>query len=87
MTLLALTGMESGGEQPCRPLAAGLAHRIVEVIRSQADGAGVLSMGRPDGFTVDRLLRFLNRLGQDVEVAVRDAAWSGKTPGTRVVSA
>lgn len=80
---------------------ANLAHRICEVIGerklSQVKAAALLGVtqpkvsalvqGRLDGFTVDRLLKFLNRLDQDVEISVRPAR-SPKTPAdTRVVYA
>ncbi len=45
-----------------------------------------LLRGRLDGFSIDRLFRFLNALGDDVEIVVRPAR-SGQAAGTRVVSA
>jgi len=64
---------------------ADLAREIVRVIRrrewTQAEAARVLGIdqpkvsalmrGRLDGFSTDRLLRFLNELDQEVEIAVR----------------
>ncbi len=44
-----------------------------------------LLRGRLDGFSIDRLFRFLNALGDDVEIIVRPAR-SGEAAGTRVVS-
>lgn len=79
---------------------ADLASRIATVVRerkySQVKAAEVLGVTQPkvsdlvrgklDGFTVDRLLKFLNRLGQAVEISVRPV--KGKKPAdTRVVSA
>jgi predicted XRE-type DNA-binding protein len=79
---------------------ANLALRICEVIGerrlTQAKAAAVLGVSQPkvsdlvrgrlDGFTVDRLLKFLNRLDHDVEISVRPVT-GPKTAGTRVVSA
>lgn len=78
---------------------ANLAHRICQVVKArkwtQTKAAGVLGVNQPkvsdlmrgrlDGFTVDRLLRFLNRLDQDVEISIRDSKKSGKPARTRVV--
>lgn len=64
---------------------AGLARRISEVIRrrglTQTQAAAVLGVdqpkisalvrGRLSGFSFERLLRFLLRLGQDVRIVVR----------------
>jgi predicted XRE-type DNA-binding protein len=80
---------------------ANLAHRICEVIGerklTQAKAAAVLGVTQPkvsdlvrgklDGFTVDRLLKFLNRLDQDVEISVRPAKGRATPAGTRVVYA
>lgn len=78
---------------------ANLAHRICEVIAernlSQTKAAADLGVTQPkvsdltrgklDGFTVDRLLKFLNRLDQIVEISVRPARDSEKPAETRVV--
>lgn len=66
---------------------ADLAHRISQVIRerkySQVEAAAMLGVTQPkvsdivrgklEGFTLDRLLKFLVRLGQEVEISVRPA--------------
>lgn len=66
---------------------AQIAHRICDLIRgeklTQAQAAkrlgvdqpkiSALMHGRLDGFSTDRLFRFLNALGQDVEVIIRPA--------------
>jgi predicted XRE-type DNA-binding protein len=79
---------------------ANLAHRICEVIRDRqmsqslaADALGVtqpkvsdLMRGKLDGYTLDRLLRFLNRLDQDVEISVRAVKGRRRLAQTRVVS-
>ena len=79
---------------------ANLAHSISEAIArrklSQVKAAGVLGITQPkvsdltrgklDGFTLDRLLKLLNRLDLAVEISVRPAK-NGKPAGTRVVDA
>jgi predicted XRE-type DNA-binding protein len=77
---------------------ANLAHRICEVISdrrlNQVKAAGLLGITQPkvsdlmrgklDGFTLDRLLKLLNRLDQTVEISVGPAK-RGKPASTRVV--
>jgi len=63
---------------------------------SQSDAAGLLKINQPkisalanyqlEGFSVERLLRFLNALGRDVEIVVRRRAKSRK-PGKILVTA
>lgn len=71
-------------------LRRGLAQQIAHIIRarniSQADAAkrlgidqpkvSALMHGRVAGFSTDRLLRFLNALGRDIDIVIR-----GKPPG------
>jgi predicted XRE-type DNA-binding protein len=78
---------------------ANLAHRISEVIKerklSQTKAADLLGVSQPkvsdlmrgklDGFTLDRLLKFLNRLDQEVEISVRSVKGTKKPADTRVV--
>ncbi len=45
-----------------------------------------LMRGKLDGFSLDRLFRFLNALGRDVEIVIRPATRVGDAD-TRVVSA
>src|SRR4051794_7165426 len=66
---------------------AELVHRICEILAerklTQARAAKLLGIdqpkvsallrGRLDGFSTERLFRFLNALGRDVEIAVRPA--------------
>ena len=80
---------------------ADLAHCIAELIRqrkyTQTQAAEVLGLTQPkvsdlvrgslNGFTVDRLLKLLNRLGQDVEIAVRPTPRKNSPASTRVVTA
>jgi predicted XRE-type DNA-binding protein len=46
-----------------------------------------LLRGRFDGYTSDRLFRFLNALGQDVDIVVRSTRKGIKQAHTRVISA
>jgi predicted XRE-type DNA-binding protein len=90
-----------GLDEPDERLArAELAHRICEIIAerklSQTRAAAVLGVDQPkvsalmrgklDGFSIDRLFRFLNALDHDVEIVIRPARGSGSA-GTRVISA
>ena len=45
-----------------------------------------LMRGKLDGFSLDRLFRFLNALGRDVEIVIRPAKQAGDAD-TKVVSA
>ena len=87
--------------QPEELLAkAELVHRICETIAerklSQVKAAAVLGIDQPkisalmrgklEGFSIDRLFRFLNALGRDVEIVIRPARQDGKA-NTTVVSA
>ncbi len=79
---------------------AELAHRICELLAerklTQVRAAKLLGVDQPkvsalmggklDGFSTERLFRFLNALGQDVEVVVRPAR-EGEAAEMRVVSA
>ncbi len=78
---------------------ANLAHRICELVRerklSQVEAAAILKVAQPkvsdltrgklEGFTVDRLLKFLNRLHQDVEISIRPSMNRKGHANTRVV--
>jgi predicted XRE-type DNA-binding protein len=80
---------------------ANLAHQIAEVIRkrdlSQLEAAEVLGVNQPkvssllrgrlDGFSVERLLKFLNLLNVDVEIVVREQKGSKRRGSTRVLTA
>jgi predicted XRE-type DNA-binding protein len=79
---------------------AELARRVCDIIAernlTQAKAAAVLGVDQPkvsalmrgklDGFSSDRLFRFLNALGRDVEIVIRPARHGGEA-GTRVTSA
>jgi predicted XRE-type DNA-binding protein len=87
--------------QPGESLAkAELVHRICDIIAerklTQGQAAAVLCIDQPkisaltrgklDGFSIERLFRFLNALGRDVEIVIRPARQDGGAD-TRVVSA
>src|SRR3954462_6876595 len=77
---------------------AELVQRISDIIAerklTQARAAKVLGIDQPkvsallkgklEGFSIDRLFRFLNALGRDVEISVRPATHDGDAE-TRVV--
>jgi predicted XRE-type DNA-binding protein len=90
-----------GLENPEELLAkAELVQRICDVIAerklTQAGAAGLLGVdqakfsslmrGKLGGFSTDRLFRFLNALGRDVEIQIRPAPRGAKAD-TRVTSA
>ena len=77
---------------------AKLVQRIADVIAerklTQAQAAVILGVDQPKvsalvrgkfaGFSIDRLLRFLNALGRDVEIVVKPARHSNERAFTRV---
>ena len=77
---------------------ADLVARIRSIIEgrrlTQTEAARVLGIGQPkvsalmrgqlDGFSSDRLFRFLNALGRDVEIVVRPHRRAGKPAVVRV---
>ena len=79
---------------------AELARRICEILAerklTQARAAALLGVdqpkvsalfrGRLEGFSTDRLFRFLNALGQDVEIVVRPRRRGNEPAATRVVN-
>jgi len=77
-------------------LAVAINQIIKERRLSQADAADLLEINQPkisalanyqlEGFSVERLLRFLNALGRDVEIVVRKRPKSRK-PGKILVTA
>jgi predicted XRE-type DNA-binding protein len=78
---------------------AKLAHRICQVIAerglSQKKAAEILGLDQPkisaltrgklNGFTAERLFRFLNDLGQEVEIVVWPTQQAGRRGDVRVV--
>ena len=79
---------------------AELARRVCDIIAerklTQTKAATILGIDQPkvsalmrgklDGFSLDRLFRFLNALGRDVEIIVRPARDAGEAD-TRVITA
>jgi predicted XRE-type DNA-binding protein len=79
---------------------AALAGRICTLIRerklTQGRAAGLLGIDQPkvsallhgklEGFSTDRLFRFLNALGQDVEIVIRPGPRGEHRASTRVVT-
>lgn len=77
---------------------ADLALEITEIIEerslTQAEAAEIMGVdqpkvsalvrGRLDGFSMERLCRFLNTLGRDVEIIVRPTPRSRERPSLRV---
>ena len=76
-----------------------LVSRICDIIAkrrlTQAQAAKILGVSQPkvsafmrgnlDGFSSDRLFRFLNTLGRDIEIAVKPRARTSKRPNIRVI--
>ena len=79
---------------------AELVRRIAQIIQkrklTQADAASLLGIDQPkisallrgrfQGFSSDRLFRFLNALGNDVEIVVRESRDADCVAHTRVVA-
>jgi predicted XRE-type DNA-binding protein len=90
-------GLPSAEEKQTQVRLAVAIHQIIQERRlSQTAAADLLGISQPkisalvnyqlDGFSVERLLRFLNALGRDVEIVVRRIRRSHK-PGRILVSA
>jgi predicted XRE-type DNA-binding protein len=79
---------------------ANLVQRIIDIIAerklTQARAATLLGIDQPkvsalmrgklDGFSSDRLFRFLNALGQNVEIVIRPTSRAGAPASTKVAS-
>jgi predicted XRE-type DNA-binding protein len=59
--------------------------RAAKLLGIDQPKVSALLRGRLDGFSTDRLFRFLNALGRDVEIVIRPARQEGEAD-TRVVS-
>ena len=85
--------------EPCLYLAkAELANQICTVIQernlTQAEAADILGINQPkvssltrgnlDGFSSDRLFKFLNLLGQDIEIVIRPHTDANREAGIKV---
>ncbi|MFQ5792356.1 MAG: helix-turn-helix domain-containing protein [Acidobacteriota bacterium] len=80
---------------------AEIARRIVEILAerrlTQVSAAAVLGMdqrkvsalkrGRLEGFSTDRLFKFLNALDRDVEIVIKPKPEAAEPAGIRVVMA
>jgi predicted XRE-type DNA-binding protein len=80
---------------------AELARRICQLVSergpTQVEAARVLGLDQPKvsalmrgklkGFSVGRLFRCLNALGQDIEIVVRPVTRTGRRDGTHVIGA
>jgi predicted XRE-type DNA-binding protein len=60
--------------------------RAAKLLDIDQPKVSALMRGRLDGFSTDRLFRFLNALGSDVEIVIRPAR-RGQAADTRVVTA
>jgi predicted XRE-type DNA-binding protein len=58
--------------------------RAAELLGIDQPKVSALLRGKLDGFSTDRLFRFLNALGNDIEIVIRPAR-NGDTAATRVV--
>jgi len=47
-----------------------------EILKTTQSKVSLLARGQFSGFSVERLIKFLNRLNQDVEIVIRDRAFS-----------
>jgi predicted XRE-type DNA-binding protein len=80
---------------------AELARRICQLVRerglTQVEAARALGLDQPKvsalmrgklkGFSVGRLFRCLNALGQEIEIVVRPVTRAGRRAGTHVIGA
>jgi predicted XRE-type DNA-binding protein len=55
-----------------------------EVLGVDQPKVSALKHGRLEGFSTDRLFRFLNALGQDVEIVIRKKQNAARPPRVRV---
>lgn len=75
--------------QQIRDLIAGrklTQAKAAELLGLDQPKVSALVRGRTDGYTIDRLFKFLNLLGQHVEIIVRPAGKNPTVAVTRVVS-
>jgi hypothetical protein len=71
------------GERGVRKLTQARAAAVLGINQPKVS---VLVRGKLDGFSTNRLFRFLNALGQDVEIVVRPRRQENGHASTRVVS-
>jgi len=79
---------------------AQIAYRICDILEerkvTQKEAAAILGIdqpkvsallrGRLEGFSSDRLFRFLNALDQDIEIVIKRAKKRSRLPGIRVLA-
>lgn len=58
--------------------------KAAELLGLDQPKVSALVRGRVEGYSIDRLFRFLNALGQQVEITVRPVAPGGRTRGVVV---
>jgi predicted XRE-type DNA-binding protein len=91
-------GVHDAGEKHTKVrLAVAINHILAERNLSQTRAAHSLGINQPkisalsryrlDGFSVERLLHFLGRLGRDVEIVIRPKPRSRKSPRILVSAA
>ena len=69
-------------------VARGLTQaRAAEVLGADQGKVSALLRGRLAGFSTDRLLRYLNALGRDIEIVIRKRARSRKASQVAVLAA
>src|SRR5262245_47344009 len=89
-------GLPNAEEKQTKVRLAFAINQIINTMKlSQADAADVLHINQPKisalvnyrlgGFSVERLINFLNALGRDVEIVIRKTR--SKRPGKILVSA
>ena len=59
--------------------------QAAKILRINQPKVSALMRGHLDGFSSDRLFRFLNALGNDIEIAVKPRIRSSRRPSIRVV--
>ena len=59
--------------------------KAAELLNIDQPKVSALKRGRLDGFSTDRLFRFLNALGRDVEIVIKQKSHTAKPAGIRVV--
>ena len=95
------TTNEESGAAGTRALRLALAHEITriaggrgltqcqtaELLGTTQPRVSALFAGKVDGFSLDRLVRFLNLLGEDIHIVVLPGAATATHASTRVMTA
>ena len=61
-------------------------HAAADLLGIDQPKVSALLRGRLEGFSSDRLFRFLNALDQDIEIVIRRTKKSAHAPGIRVLA-